>query len=522
LEDKLLLYLKIRQLHERKFKIAQIAEELKISRPTVYKYLEMTFEEIQAYLSISYRKPKKLDPYQDWIVAWLEEFPHLSAAQIKDWLLERYPDLIVGDSTVRLYVNEVREFYQIEKKAQVRQYEAIAEQPMGKQIQVDWGVTKQKTTTKKEVKLYFIAFVLAHSRYKYMEWQDRPFTTKDTIRCHVNAFKHLGGRPEEIVYDQDNLIAVSENAGDLILTSEFQAYVKDCKFRVRLCRKADPESKGMIENVVKYIKGNFADSRVFKDIEDWNTRAIQWLERTGNYNVHNTTKKRPVEVFLVEKQHLIPVSPLLSIESNLTNSITRNVGKDNTIRYESNRYSLPLGTYGSIPKNQVFLEIKDDFPGILIIRKQPDGEKIAEHQISKEKGRLIKNRNHSRDRSLGIEEMKNSVITCFDNQDDATAFVDEICKKYHRYRRDQLTILLTLIKKDSALINQALSICIKEKLFSANDLRDVVNYLKISSSSLESAENKISVSTSSDSDNKYEVTTRSLSTYTSILGGQVQ
>lgn len=26
---------------------------------------------------------------------------------------------------------------------------------------------------KKEVKLYFIAFVLAHSRQKYMEWQDR-------------------------------------------------------------------------------------------------------------------------------------------------------------------------------------------------------------------------------------------------------------------------------------------------------------------------------------------------------------
>ncbi|WP_155895010.1 helix-turn-helix domain-containing protein, partial [Bacillus sp. 123MFChir2] len=45
-----MLYLKIRQLHEKKFKVAQIAEELKISRPTVYKYLEMTFEEVKEYL----------------------------------------------------------------------------------------------------------------------------------------------------------------------------------------------------------------------------------------------------------------------------------------------------------------------------------------------------------------------------------------------------------------------------------------------------------------------------------------
>lgn len=84
---------------------------------------------------------------------------------------------------------------------------------------------------------------------------------------------------------------MSENAGQLILTTEFQSYVNERKFKVHLCRKADPESKGMIENVVKYIKGNFAYSRVFSSIEDWNKRALQWLQRTGNQNVHQTTKK---------------------------------------------------------------------------------------------------------------------------------------------------------------------------------------------------------------------------------------
>ena len=36
------------------------------------------------------------------------------------------------------------EIYQIEKKTVTRQYEAVPEQPMGKQIQVDWGETRQK------------------------------------------------------------------------------------------------------------------------------------------------------------------------------------------------------------------------------------------------------------------------------------------------------------------------------------------------------------------------------------------
>src|SRR5699024_12170009 len=96
----------------------------------------------------------------------------LKTSQIKDWLLERYTDLQVAESTTRIYVNEVREEYQIPKTKVVRQYEAVEEQPMGKQMQVDWGETKQKTENKKEVKLYFISFVLSHSRYKYIEWQD--------------------------------------------------------------------------------------------------------------------------------------------------------------------------------------------------------------------------------------------------------------------------------------------------------------------------------------------------------------
>ena len=126
----------------------------------------------------------------------------------------------------------MREIYQVEKKIMVRQYEAILEKTMGKQLQVDWGETKQKTTEKKEIKLYLVAFVLAHSWYKYMEWQNRPFTTSDAIRCHENAFQFYGGRTEEIVCDQDRLITISKNSGQLLLTSEFQNYVNERKLKV--------------------------------------------------------------------------------------------------------------------------------------------------------------------------------------------------------------------------------------------------------------------------------------------------
>jgi len=67
--------------------------------------------------------------------------------------------------------------------------------------------------------------------------------------------------------------------------------------------------------------------------------GVSRLERTGNGNVHNTTKKRPAEVFKLEKQHLRPITKEISITS-INSSITRTVRNDNTIMHDLGRASL--------------------------------------------------------------------------------------------------------------------------------------------------------------------------------------
>jgi transposase len=472
--EKLLLFVKIHQFKQQGFSISAIAKKLEISRNTVYKYLEMDLEEASEWIISLGSRTKKLDHYHDQILCWLKEHPDLSSAQVEDWLKERHPSLKIGGSTVRSYVSEMRNIYHIPKVIRIRHHEAVEELPMGQQVQVDWGEISVKNTEKKEVKLYFITFVLSHSRFKYVEWLDRPFTTKDTIRCHEKAFQFFGGMPEEIVYDQDHLITVSENAGDIILTSEFQAYKLDRGFRIYLCRKADPQSKGKVENVVKFVKRNFAKNRVYPNLETWNEKCLMWLERTGNYNVHQTTKKRPVEVHALEKQHLKPVSPLLSFESNLGNSIPRTVHKDNVIKYKSNRYSLPIGTYRPRGNNTVFVEIQEEE---LIIRREPQGEILARHSLCHGKGELIKNRQHTRDRSKGIQAYKETIIRQFKDQEKAEQFLYEVGCRYPRYIRDQLQVVQNAITHFRTEIDEALAVCIKDHLWSANDLRDIAQHL---------------------------------------------
>ena len=160
------------------------------------------------------------------------------------------------------------------------------------------------------------------------------------------------GMPKEVVVDQDTIICVSENNGDIIYTYEFEKFRQQCGLEVYMCRGADPESKGKIENTVKYIKGNFLENRLYVDDSILNQGCLDWLERTANAKRHGTTKKIPAKVFEEEKEYL---RPLPFTPENQGYLIQRRVRKDNTILYNSNRYTVPLGSYHNNP--EVLLEI---------------------------------------------------------------------------------------------------------------------------------------------------------------------
>ena len=301
-------YNEIHRLYKEGFSKSAIARKLSISRNRVIDYLNKSPGDFEEFLSSLKTREKKLDLYHKEILGWLREYPDLSGAQVFDWLEEKLDFKEVSENTVRNYLNEMRDFYHIPKVIVSRTYSSVPELPMGQQAQVDFGQTVVKDIQGNNKRLYFIAFVLSHSRYKYVEWLDRPFRTADVIRMHENAFQYFEGMPEEIVYDQDALLAVSENAGDLIMTSEFTKYHQARQFNIYLCRKSDPESKGKIEQVVKFVKNNFSKNRIFGNLADWNLSCHAWLKRTGNYKVHHNTKKRPSEVHALEKQHLLKVS----------------------------------------------------------------------------------------------------------------------------------------------------------------------------------------------------------------------
>src|SRR5690606_3376660 len=160
-EERWPMYFAIQEQKNLGLRKSQVARNLNISRNTVIKLWDMTVDEYKKFLDSLETRTKKLNAFESEIVGWLRTYPDLSAAQVMDWLQERYGNIKVAESTVRSYVRGLRMEYGIPKEKRLRQYEAVEELPMGKQMQVDFGETKLRHPEGYLVRLWFITLDLA-------------------------------------------------------------------------------------------------------------------------------------------------------------------------------------------------------------------------------------------------------------------------------------------------------------------------------------------------------------------------
>lgn len=470
---KFMTYFEIHRMHREGHSISQICEYLRLNWRTVNKYLSMSEQDYENFLIQQANRKKILLPYEDFVRERLEQFRDTSAAQIHDWLKERYPDLpTTSPKTVFNFVGWVREKHRLPVVTAERQFQMVEELPYGKQAQVDFGQYNMRTTQGNRVKVFFFTLVLSRSRFKYLWFTDRHFTSESAILAHEKAFEYIGGITDVIVYDQDKVFIVSENSGDIILTDAFRAYTRSQSFSLHFCRKADPQSKGKIENVVKYVKQNFLYNRTFHNIETLNDEAIGWLGRTANTLPHAATGKIPYDELTIERPFL---KPYQVYTAKVVSISTYAVRKDNSISYSGNFYSLPLGTYQG-KGTLVALRIEQ---GYLIISDKQGLLEICRHKVAVGKGMKITNTDHKRDKTEAINEMILQVGSLFTDAEKGKEWLNMLRGVKPRYIRDQLIMIReALASIDPDLAHKTLEYCLSNKIYSAADFKSILSSQK--------------------------------------------
>jgi len=288
----------IHTLHKRGYSIRAISKIVGLNRRTVSKRLQE--EKLHPYKKIEYKS--KLDPYKKYIVSRVEQAaPDKIPSSVIYEEIKKYG----YDGKIRI----IQTFLSSLKITTTAEEVIRFETKPSYQAQVDWTIIRSGKNP-----IYGFVMVLGFSRMAFVYFTDnmRQETWQD---CHIKAFEYFGGVPQTLLYDNLKSVVIQRDKygkNQHGFNNDFLEFAKD-NFIPKLCKVYRAKTKGKVERFNLYLKRNFyiplkaslKGSAITIDSTLLNSKVFSWLE-TANARIHNTTKKKPIDMFKEEKTLLQP------------------------------------------------------------------------------------------------------------------------------------------------------------------------------------------------------------------------
>jgi hypothetical protein len=150
-----------------------------------------------------------------------------------------------------------------------------------------------------------------------------------------------GAAPKTLVWDNEGAIG-SWKSGRPQLTTPMQAFRGVLGVAVKLCRPADPETKGLVERANGYLETSFLPGRAFASPADFNAQLAAWLVR-ANGRMHRSIDARPADRWEPDRAAMVdlpPVPPAVGWRSSLR------LPRDHYVRLDANDYSVDPAVVG--------------------------------------------------------------------------------------------------------------------------------------------------------------------------------
>jgi hypothetical protein len=214
--------------------------------------------------------------------------------------------------------------------------------------------------------------VLAWSRFRFVRFAaDEKADT--TLRMLAECFELLGGVPKTVLADRMGCLKAGVVANVVVPTADYVRFATHYRFRPDFCEAADPESKGIVENLVGYAKRDLivTAATAVTDLASANRAAAGWCAEV-NAAVHSEICAVPAER-LDRERELLSELPSLRPEIG-ARPASRKAGKLSCVRFGSARYSVPSRLIGAT----VLLRVAD---GQVQVLEPFTGEIAAVHAL---------------------------------------------------------------------------------------------------------------------------------------------
>jgi len=291
-------FIVIHTLHKRGYSIRAISKIVGLDRRTISKRLQE--EDLIPYKKVEYKS--KLDPFKTYILQRVEQ------AQP-----DKIPSSVIYEEIKKYgYTGKIRtlQTFLSSVKNTLKPEEIIRfETKPSYQAQVDWTTIKADKNP-----IYAFVMVLGFTRMAFVYFTDN---MKQTTwqNCHIKAFEYFGGVPQTLLYDNLKSVVIQRDKygkNQHGFNNDFLEFAKD-NFIPKLCKVYRAKTKGKVERFNHYLKNNFyiplkaslKGSSITIDATLLNSKIFSWLEY-ANSRIHDTTNKKPIDMFKEEKPLLQP------------------------------------------------------------------------------------------------------------------------------------------------------------------------------------------------------------------------
>ena len=217
--------------------------------------------------------------------------------------------------------------------------------------------------------LFVFCAVLAWSRFRFVYFADN-LRAETTMAALAQCMETIGGVPKTLLTDRMGCLKGGTVAGLVIPTPDYVRFVTHYGTRPDFCQGADPESKGIVENLVGYVKSDLMipEELSVTDLDHANEKGVAWCLEV-NAQVHTEIAAVPAVRLVTERELL---GDLPSLRARIGKVVLRKVDRLSCVRFGSARYSVPMSHIG----RQVELVVANGTVTAVFL-----GEIIARHDL---------------------------------------------------------------------------------------------------------------------------------------------
>jgi transposase len=410
---------------------SQIAKAVGCHRDTVRRILREPVD----YQPEPRPRASQIAVFDPAISGWLDQ--NLSVRRMLE-LARSHPDHPYqgGDTAFYDYVQPLRQARTLRTAEVSVRFEGLP----GELLQIDWGEVRRFPFTKPSLAdqtRYFFAARLKYSRWMFVRFT-QTMREESLLRCLIACFVELEGVPWAVTSDNMKTVTLGRDAHHQpIWHPTFQKFAAEFGFHPSLCTPGAGNQKGAVENLVKYVKGNFLAGRSFYDDLDLEQQNRQWLHEVNEVRKSRATEQLPVLRLAEERPHfgLLPAS---AADYGFFDSVL--VNQESLVNIETNRYSVPTHLKGHTLTARIHRARIDLYDGL---------EQVASHP--RQTGRHVRVVVPEHFAAVFAKKPRARVMLYRDwlvgLSPDAATYVSQVCRKHYDQMDAQILHLYALARE---------------------------------------------------------------------------